>query len=725
MGDLRDRKLILSSRDVKEREIMTGGRPNRLVHEKSPYLLQHAYNPVDWYPWGEEAFRRAEAEDKPIFLSIGYSTCHWCHVMARESFENPQVAALMNACFVNIKLDREERPEIDHIYMTVALELMGTGGWPLTIVMTPNQRPFFAATYIPRESGLGLIGMLDLIPMIKTAWLERREELLTAADRATVLLGMPSAGAGQGDEGASEVVARTLGDLRFNFDPQYGGFGGPPKFPTPHTLIFLIRTFQSTGDPDLLLMADKTLQAMHAGGIYDHAGFGFHRYAMDASWLVPHFEKMLYDQALLAMAYTEAFRVTGQAPYRAIAEEIFTYMTKDLQGREGAFYSAEDAESAGKEGGFYLWNQDEIGKVLSGTELAAFTEYYGIRREGNIPRHGGTQSTGDNILHIATPGEQVVADLGILPGDFGEVLTSAMEKVRAARGNRPRPTRDEKILTDWNGLAIAALALGARVFGSGEYLEASRRAASFMLSTMVTKDGRLLHRYRSGEAAVDGNADDYTHLTWGITELYRTAFDPRCLERAVSLTDCFIEHFWDGEHGGFFFTPDDGEPLIARLKPVHDGATPSANSVALSNLHIIARLTGRTGYHDLARSLMAWYLREHAGSAAASTWMMASLNLAISPSVDVVVVGDPGSADTRALLKVVNSHDCPEMVVLLKRAAGNPLLDHLAPFSRGFTARSGNATAYVCRNHACDLPVTDPESLQAILGSFLKKQGEG
>jgi hypothetical protein len=709
---------------------MTGGKPNRLIHEKSPYLLQHANNPVDWYPWGEEAFARAQAEDKPIFLSIGYSTCHWCHVMARESFEDTRVAALMNASFVNIKLDREERPEIDHIYMTVALELMGTGGWPLTIVMTPDQRPFFAATYIPRESGLGLVGMLDLIPMINTAWQERREELLTAADKVIVLLGMPSAGAGRGGEGAREVTARTLGNLRSNFDPEYGGFGGPPKFPTPHTLIFLMRAFQGRGDRNLLSMAEKTLTAMHAGGIYDHVGFGFHRYAMDASWLVPHFEKMLYDQALLAMAYTEAFRVTGQALYRAIAGEIFTYMTRDLQGSEGAFYSAEDAESAGKEGGFYLWTRDEIGKVLSGTELAAFTEYYGICHDGNIPRHAGTKTPGDNILHIATPGERVAADLGMPPDDLGNVLSSAMEKVRAARGDRPRPARDEKILADWNGLAIAALAQGARMFGSGEHLEAGRRAASFILSTMLTKDGRLLHRYRSGEAAVEGNADDYTHLAWGLLELYRSTLDPSYLERAVAITDTFIGHFCDHERGGFFFTADDGEPLIARLKPVHDGATPSANSVALSNLLVISRLTGRTRYLDIARDLMGWYLREHTGSAAASTWMMASLDLALDPSVEVVVVGDPKAADTQALMQIVNSHDRSGMVVILKPALGDPVLDHLAPFTRGFTARSGKASAYVCRNHACELPVTDPESLGEILDSSFRtepgrEQGQG
>lgn len=699
---------------------MTGGKPNRLIHEKSPYLLQHANNPVDWYPWGEGAFSRAAAEDKPVFLSIGYSTCHWCHVMARESFEDPQVAALMNASFVNIKLDREERPEIDHIYMTVALELMGTGGWPLTIIMTPDQRPFFAATYIPRESGFGLVGMLDLIPMIDTAWHERREELLTAADKVTVLLRMPSAG--QGAESAQEVVARTLGDLRSNFDPEYGGFGGSPKFPTPHTLIFLVRAFQGTGNPDLLSMAEKTLRSMHAGGIYDHVGFGFHRYSMDASWLVPHFEKMLYDQALLAMAYTEAFRVTGQAFYQRIAQEILTYMTRDLRGSEGALYSAEDAESGGKEGGFYIWTWDEIGKVLSGTGLAAFTEYYGICRDGNIPRHAGTRGSGDNILHIAGPKEQVAADLGILPSDLGDVIESAMEKMRAASRNRPRPARDEKILTDWNGLAIAAFAMAARVFGSEEYLEAGRQAASFILSTLVTNDGRLLHRYRSGEATVAGNADDYTHLAWGLLELYRTTLDLRYLERAVAITDSLIEHFWDREHGGFFFTPDDGETFIARLKTVHDGATPSANSVALFNLLIITRLTGRTRYLDLARDLMGWYLREHAGSAAASTWMMASLDLALNPSVEVVVVGDPDAADTRALMQVVTSHSRPEMVVLLKSTAGDPLLDHLAPFTREFTAKQGKASAYVCRNHACELPVTDPEALQAILDSSFERQ---
>jgi uncharacterized protein YyaL (SSP411 family) len=700
------------------------GKPNRLIHEKSPYLLQHAFNPVDWYPWGEEAFSRAKAEDKPVFLSIGYSTCHWCHVMARESFEEPRVAALMNEGFVNIKLDREERPEIDHVYMTVALELMGTGGWPLTIVMTPDQRPFFAATYIPRESGLGLVGMLDLLPMISTAWRERREELLAAAGKVTVLLRMPPAGGG--GESAREVVARTLADLKSGFDPEHGGFGGAPKFPTPHTLIFLIKAFQGTRDPDLLSMAEKTLGAMHAGGIYDHVGFGFHRYAMDAAWLVPHFEKMLYDQALLAIAYTEAFRVTGRPFYRRVAREILTYVTRDLRGSEGAFSSAEDAESGGREGGFYLWTREEIGEVLSGTELSAFTGYYGICPDGNIPERARTAGSGENILHVAGPEDQVAAGIGISGDEFGTALASAMEKVRGARGRRPRPARDEKILTDWNGLAIGAFALAARVFGSGEYLEAAEGTAGFILSRLTTGEGRLLHRYLDGDAAVYGNADDYAHLAWGLLELYRATFDLRYLERALAVSDSLIEHFWDREQGGFFFTPDDGETLIARLKPVHDGATPSANSVALSNLLIISRLTGRTRYLDLARDLMGWYLREHAGSAASSTWMTASLDLALNPSIEVVVVGDPDAADTRALLQVINARSRPGVTVLLKPASGDPLLDALAPFTRGFTARPGGAAAYVCRNHACELPVTDPESLAAALdAAVMEDHGKG
>jgi uncharacterized protein YyaL (SSP411 family) len=693
---------------------MTGGSPNRLIREKSPYLLQHAYNPVDWYPWGEEAFSRARAEDKPVFLSIGYSTCHWCHVMARESFEDEGVAALMNAGFVNVKLDREERPEIDQIYMEVALALMGTGGWPLTIVMTPDRKPFFAATYIPRESGLGLVGMLDLIPGIVSAWRERREELVTAADRLTLLLRTPLSGGG--GETAGAVVDRVLDDLKANFDPENGGFGGSPKFPAPQALIFLLRIFQRTGNPDLLAMAEKTLRAMHDGGIYDHVGFGFHRYATDNSWRIPHFEKMLSDQALLAMTYTEAFLVTAEPFYRRVAEETLGYMLRDLRNPDGAFISAEDAESDGREGGYYLWSSEEIGEILQGSELAVFSEYYGICREGNLPRRTRA-APGENVLYIARTEDAVSRDLGIPTGDLAPLLASALEKVRAARRGRPRPAKDGKVLADWNGLAIAALAIASRAFGSAEYLEASEKAADFILSRLKTGDGRLLHRYLDGDTAVAGNAGDYALLTWGLLELYLTSLDSRFLGEAVVLTDGLVAHFRDGERGGFFYTPDDGEPLIARLKPVHDGATPSANSVALLNLLLISRLTGGTRYLDHARELIAWYLRERASSASASAWMMAAIDLALAPSAEVVIVGDHAAADTRALLQILGSHHRPGITVLLRNPGGDPVLDTLAPFTRGFAMKSGKAAAYVCRNHACELPVTDPESLERALGA--------
>jgi uncharacterized protein YyaL (SSP411 family) len=685
--------------------IMIRGKPNRLIHEKSPYLLQHAFHPVNWYPWSEEAFSLARAEDKPVFLSIGYSTCHWCHVMARESFEDDRVAALLNAGFVSIKVDREERPDIDQVYMEMALALMGTGGWPLTIVMTPEKKPFFAATYIPRESGLGLVGMLELLPGITSAWRDRREELLDAGDRVTLLLNARSPGAGGAGE-ARAVVERVLDDLRAGFDPDHGGFGGPPKFPAPQTLIFLLREYRRKGDPDLLAMAEKTLLAMHAGGIYDHVGFGFHRYATDAGWRVPHFEKMLYDQALLAMAYTEAFLVTRKSLYRRVAEETLGYMLRDLRSPEGAFFCAEDAESEGREGVFYLWTWEEIEGLLPAEERAAFTRYYGVCREGNIPRQARA-GPGENILFIASPEE--------LPGDPGNLLTSAMDKVRAARKKRPHPARDEKILADWNGLAVAALALASRAFGSREYLEAARRAAGFILSHLVSGDGRLLHRYRDGDAAVAGSADDHACLGWGLLELHRASLDARFLEEAAAATDALISHFLDRGEGGFFFTPDDGEPLIARLKPVHDGSCPSANSVALGNLLRLSRLTGRTRYLDSARDLAGWYLRERATSAAASAWMMESLSLSLAPSVEVVVVGSPDAVDTRALLQVIDSRDRPGISVLLRSPSGDAVIDALAPFTKGFTPWEGTATAYVCRSHACELPVTDPESLAKIL----------
>jgi uncharacterized protein YyaL (SSP411 family) len=690
-----------------------GAPPNRLIHEKSPYLLQHARNPVDWYPWGEEAFARAKSEDKPVFLSIGYSTCHWCHVMARESFQNPAVAALMNESFVNIKVDREERPDIDQVYMEAALRLTGSGGWPLTILMTPDKKPFFAATYIPPGGEPGHAGLLELIPRILHVWKERRGEVIAAAEGMTALLEPGPSGPGLGSR--EEALDRAFGELRYRFDREHGGFGRAPKFPAPHTLIFLLRMYRRTCNTEARSMVEQTLRAMRCGGIYDHLGSGFHRYATDTGWRVPHFEKMLYDQALLALAYTEAFQLTGDPLYRETAEGVLGYLLRDLRAEEGAFLAAEDAESGGVEGGFYLWTGEEVRAVLSGRELEAFVRYYGVRPEGNFVPMEEAAGTGENILFRAIPEVDVAREMGISVPEVQEIINSATGKMRDARESRPHPGRDDKILTDWNGLAIAALALAARVFRHGEYLDAARAAADFILGTLMRPDGRLLHRYRDGDAAIDGNADDHVFLAWGLTELYRSCFEIRYLEAAVTVTDALLVHFMDRKGGGFFFTPDDGEALIARQKPVHDGAIPSANSLALALLLRLSGLTGRSDLRQAAGGLEEWFLREHGGSPAASTGMMISLELALASPVDVVVVGDPAAGDTRPLLAVLDARDSPGMNVLLRRPGGDPLLDELAPFTRDFTAHGGKATAYVCRNHTCQMPVTDPDTLLNLL----------
>ncbi|MDD1667832.1 MAG: thioredoxin domain-containing protein, partial [Methanomicrobiales archaeon] len=486
---------------------------------------------------------------------------------------------------------------------------------------------------------------------------------------------------------------------------------------------FLLRTYRRTGNTEALAMAETTLRAMRFGGIYDHLGSGFHRYATDAGWRVPHFEKMLYDQALLALAYTEAFQLTGDSLYRETAEGILGYMLRDLRGKEGAFLAAEDAESGGVEGGYYLWTGEEIRGILDGREREAFVRYFGIRGEGNATMAGEGSLSGENVLFRAVPEADLAREMGVTLPELVGLLRSSRAKMRAIRETRPRPARDDKILTDWNGLAIAALARGARVFRSGEYLAAAEAAADFILSTLVRPDGRLLHRYRDGEAAIDGNADDHVFLAWGLLGLYRAGLGIQYLDRAVAVADALLAHFRDREEGGFFFTPDDGEALIARQKPVHDGAIPSANSLVLALLLRLSGLTGRADYLQAAGELEEWYLREHGASPAASTCMMVSLDLATGPSADVVITGDPRAADTRALLAVLDARDEPGMTVLLRRPGGDPVLDDLAPFTAGFTAVGGKATAYLCRNHACQLPVTDPDALAKLLGSLRNPPG--
>jgi uncharacterized protein YyaL (SSP411 family) len=676
---------------------------NRLFFEKSPYLLQHAENPVDWYAWGEDAFQSAKTEDKPVFLSIGYSTCHWCHVMAHESFEDPDVAALMNETFVNVKVDREERPDIDAVYMSVCQMVRGNGGWPLTVILTPDAKPFFVATYLPKTGRHGMTGMMDLIPHIASLWHDKRKEIETAsielAGHLESVFARKAADAGPGPE----TLDAAFEEFSERFDESNAGFGRAPKFPAPHTLLFLLRYWRRTAEPRALDMVERTLRHMARGGIYDHVGFGFHRYSTDERWFAPHFEKMLYDQALLAMAYTECFLATRKEAYRKTAEEILRYVLRDVTDRDGGFYSAEDADSEGFEGKYYLWTEEEIASVLGPDDTRLAADVYGVAREGNFAE----EVSGANILHMERPLEKTAEALGVRTEELERRLDGIRARLFDARVRRVRPRSDDKILADWNGLMIAALAKAARAFGVPSYADAAKKAVRFVLSSMRTADGGLRHRYRDGESAVDANLDDYAFLVWGLIELYETTFDAEHLEEALRLTDDMIRLFADEETGGFYFAPREGEAMIVRTREIYDGAIPSGNSAAAMNLVRLARLTGEARYEEHAERIGRVFHDDLTRAPSAHAWFMAALDLATGPSLEIVIVGAPGSADTDEMIRELHAAYAPETAVLFKSTADEKLaVARLAPFTALQTAIDGRATAYVCRNHACDAPTT-------------------
>ncbi|MFW9968117.1 MAG: thioredoxin domain-containing protein, partial [Candidatus Thorarchaeota archaeon] len=579
------------------------GKPNRLITEKSPYLLQHAYNPVDWHPWGEQAFNLAKKENKPIFLSIGYSTCHWCHVMAHESFEDMEVAELMNDTFVSIKVDREERPDIDGVYMQVSQMMTGRGGWPLTIVMTPDKKPFYAATYIPKEARYSQLGMMQLIPRLKEIWNTERENIddITGQIEAALAKESPSASGAIVD---LDSIENAFSAFLQRFDKENGGFGTAPKFPSPHNLMLLLRYWKRSGNVDALNMVKTTLKEIRKGGIWDHIGLGFHRYSTDAQWLLPHFEKMLYDQAMLLYAYTESFEATGDPFYSEVAQDIIQYVIRNMTSPEGAFYSAEDADSEGVEGKFYVWSHEEIKSILDAQEFEAFARYFNIRENGNFKEEATRDDTGFNIPHVTDSLEVVAQEIGIATELFMQLLEKARVKLFNIREERVRPGRDDKILTDWNGLFIAALAKASRALGSIEYAKAAERAMEFILKKMVSSDGRLFHRFRDGEIAVPAFLDDYAFLIWGLVELYETSFNPKYLELARNLTNEQIRRFWDTEKNGFFFAADDSEELIVRQKDAYDGAIPSGNSVSMMNLLRLSRLLGDEEFESLSALIL-------------------------------------------------------------------------------------------------------------------------
>jgi uncharacterized protein len=684
---------------------------NRLINEKSPYLLQHAHNPVDWYPWGDEAFRRAKEEDRPIFLSIGYSTCHWCHVMERESFEDVETARLMNDAFVCIKVDREERPDIDGIYMEACRLMTGSGGWPLTIIMTPDRQPFFAATYIPRENRFGRRGMVTLIPEIDRLWKEKRDDVHGAAAKILDALrrGQESAGGG---ELSSAHLDRAFEQLRSIFDAERGGFGRSPKFPTPHNLFFLLRYWKRTGSADALRMVEKTLLSMRRGGMWDHVGFGFHRYSTDAEWLVPHFEKMLYDQALLAMACTEAFQAGGDDFFARTAHEIFTYVLRDMTAPQGGFYSAEDADSEGSEGRFYLWSLGEIKETLGEEDARLFAGVFNIRREGNYLDEATGEMTAVNIPHLTDKAAEVPE----------ERLDTIRRRLFERREQRVRPLRDDKILVDWNGLMIAALARAGTAFGDDRLTCAAEAAAGFILTTMRDAEGRLFHRYREGEAGLPPCADDYAFFIWGLLELYEATFETRYLGEAIALQKIMDDDFLDHEEGGFFFAPSGADDLILRVKESYDGAVPSANSVSMLNLLRLARFTGRALYDERAAGVARAFGGSVAGSPAAHTQFLVAVDFALGDAIEVVIAGREGARDTIEMIEEVRAGFRPSKVVLFRPEGERvPPICTVAPFTTELRAIDGKATAYVCHAGECALPVSGKAAMKDCLDKAGKK----
>ncbi|MCB2154563.1 thioredoxin domain-containing protein [bacterium] len=688
---------------------------NRLVFEQSPYLLQHAANPVDWYPWGEEAFDRAREEDKPIFLSIGYATCHWCHVMEHECFEDEEVAEILNRNFIPIKVDREERPDIDRVYMSAVTQVLGgQGGWPLTVILTPDRKPFFAGTYIPKWGRFGRPGLMDLAPELGRIWREEQKKVTNSADQIAEALAEATGGA-PGEALDLSSVDQALAQFGSQFDPIHGGFGQAPKFPVPHNLSLLLRVANRTSKERPRGMVEATLHAMRQGGIFDHIGFGFHRYSTDEQWLVPHFEKMLYDQALLAIAYTEAFQATQKPEYRRTAEEIFTYVLRDMTSPEGAFYSAEDADSEGVEGKFYVWTPDEVNAVLGEEDGGLFCRIFNITLEGNYHDEATGASTGSSIPHLTKTIHEFATELSITEEELHARLNEMRTKLFAAREQRIHPLKDDKILTDWNGLMIAALARGAMAFGEPKYAAAATRAADYVLDHLRADEGRLLKRSRLGKAGLPAHLEDYAFLIWGLTDLYEATFDVRYLREALDLQEILNAHFWDDQNGGYFQTADDAEGLLVRAKEVYDGATPSGNSVSAFNLLRLARMTGRSEYEERADRTMKAFSAMIERIPHAHPFMLMAVDFAAGPTREIVIAGDEGAKDVQAMADIVRRAFLPRAVLLHRPEGEAGPIGELAPFIAEQTSQSGTATAYICEDFTCRAPITSLEELQRAL----------
>ncbi len=692
-------------------------RPNRLIHEKSPYLLQHAHNPVEWYPWGAEALERAKREEKPIFLSIGYSTCHWCHVMERESFEDPAIAQLINQWFVPIKVDREEHPDLDQVYMQAVQLLSGQGGWPLTVFLTPDLKPFFGGTYFPPERRWSVPGMREVLPAIAEAWKNRRQEILSSSEQLAAALREQLASVAAPASITLELLHAGFHQAASAFDNTMGGFGSAPKFPRSHELSFLLGYWARTGTPQALEMVQTSLEHLARGGIHDHLGGGFHRYSTDAEWLVPHFEKMLYDQALLARTYLEAYRVTKRAAYADVARGIFEYVLRDLRDPQGGFYSAEDADSEGEEGKFYVWTPQEIAQVLGQDEAELFCRFYGVSPEGNFEH-------GTSILHVERPLEEFAASTGVDAASLVQRLASIRTALLTARNARVRPHRDDKVLTSWNGLMIASLAYGASTLNEPRYLKAAEEAADFILKTLM-KEGTLLRRYRDGDARFPGTLEDYAFFSYGLVELYEASFDARWLAHAKQVTEQMIERFWDGRDSGFFLRGKDEPPLLVPSKEIYDGATPSGNSVAALVLLKVGRLTADERLEATGRRTLETFARSVEAAPFGYPQMLIAADVALGPTQEIVIAGDLAAPETGEMLRLIQERFLPRSVTVVHPTGpSGTAIEALVPYVKAQGPLNGRPTAYVCERFVCKLPTTSPETFGQLLDATRSQPNE-
>ncbi len=681
--------------------------PNRLIDESSPYLQQHAHNPVDWYPWCDEAFERAASEDKPVLLSIGYSACHWCHVMERESFENEEIARLMNESFVSIKVDREERPDLDSVYMSAVQALTGQGGWPMTVFLTPDKRPFFGGTYFPPEDRANMPGFARVLQTVADAYRNRRGEVETAAREIVSHLNQPLQPQQTVEPLTADILDLAAGAAGATHDQRNGGFGTAPKFPQPMTLEFLLRRYYHTGDEDSLATVQRTLDKMARGGIYDQIGGGFHRYSVDARWLVPHFEKMLYDNALLSRVYLHAYLVTGKPLYRRIVEETLDYVLREMTDTGGGFYSTQDADSEGVEGRYYTWTMDELREALGVDDAKLAARCFGAIERGNFE--------GTNILHRPVESEALAPALGMSTEELEARTAAIRERLLDRRARRVPPHRDDKVLADWNGMMLASFAEAAAVLGRADYLQAAVANASFVTDTMCAGD-TLNHVWKDGKAKIDGYLSDYALVADGLLALYRATLDERWLAAATQLVSRMLQLFWDEGHGVFYDAARNGDGLFARPRDIFDNTVPSGSSAASSVLLRLSRLTGNREYERVAAANLR-SVREymHKYPTGFGNWLCA-LDFYLADHKEIAIVGEPEDPATLSLLREVQRRYLPDLTLAGGNLNGSASAVALPPL-RDKAMVDGRPTAYLCHRHTCRPPVTEPEALAALLDS--------